>query len=249
LFGAIRPAKTVGASAASIPNFQKLETLVHLTVLSILATPPATPGNGECYIIGVGATGVWVGLDDNIAVFYTSAGAWTYVSPAVGLRAFNRATTSYWRYDGADWLQEPLADVVGPAGATAAHVAIFNGTTGKVIADSGKALPAGFIVGTTDIQVLTNKVIDGADNDLHVRLALDVVGNLPVGNLNNGRARPQPPSGVVTARGERSSSPTPEPASRSRTLPRSARCRGIHGGIASAASCTSGSTTAVARSG
>jgi hypothetical protein len=168
------------------PNFAKLETLVHLTVLSILATPPATPGNGECYIIGVGATGVWAGLDDNVAVFYTSAGVWTYVSPAVGLRAFNRATTSYWRYDGADWLQEPLADVVGPAGATAAHVAIFNGTTGKIIADSGKALPAGFIVGTTDIQVLTNKVIDGADNDLNVRLALDVVGNLPVGNLNNG---------------------------------------------------------------
>jgi hypothetical protein len=168
------------------PNFQKLETLVHLTVLSILATPPATPGNGASYIIGVGATGVWAGLDDNIAVYYTGAGAWTYVSPAVGLRAFNRATTSYWRYDGADWLQEPLADVVGPAGATAAHVAIFNGTTGKVIADSGKALPAGFIVGTTDTQILTNKVIDGANNDLHVRLAFDVVGNLPVGNLNNG---------------------------------------------------------------
>lgn len=48
-------------------------------------------------------------------------------------------------------------DVVGPASATDSAVALFNGTTGKLIKDSAKTLPTGVIVGTTDSQTLTNK--------------------------------------------------------------------------------------------
>lgn len=47
--------------------------------------------------------------------------------------------------------------VVGPAGAVAGNVATFNGATGKVIQDSGKGLPAGAIVGTSDAQTLSGK--------------------------------------------------------------------------------------------
>ena len=51
-------------------------------------------------------------------------------------------------------------DVVGPASATANAIALFDGTTGKLIKDSAATLPAGSLVGTTATQTLTNKRID-----------------------------------------------------------------------------------------
>lgn len=47
--------------------------------------------------------------------------------------------------------------VVGPASATSGNIATFNGTSGKAIQDSSKALPSGNIVGTTDTQTLSGK--------------------------------------------------------------------------------------------
>ncbi len=56
------------------------------------------------------------------------------------------------------------AKVTGPGSAVSANVASFSGTTGKLIQDSGKALPSGTIVGTSDSQALTNKTINASSN-------------------------------------------------------------------------------------
>lgn len=54
--------------------------------------------------------------------------------------------------------------VVGPASATSNNIATFNGTTGKLIKDSGKSLPTGDIVGTSDAQSPTNKDLSDSSN-------------------------------------------------------------------------------------
>jgi hypothetical protein len=50
-----------------------------------LASPPATPVAGKCYIVASGASGAWAGKADQLAI--ATEGGWRFVVAREGLRA------------------------------------------------------------------------------------------------------------------------------------------------------------------
>ena len=80
----------------------RLDGLVQLSVISSTQTaPPATPAEGDRYIVAAGATGAWAGWDDSIALF--SGGAWLRLIPKAGWRVWDQAGTQTRIYSGAGW--------------------------------------------------------------------------------------------------------------------------------------------------
>ncbi|CAH1657911.1 hypothetical protein CHELA1G11_12984 [Hyphomicrobiales bacterium] len=86
---------------------------------------------------------------------------------------------------GANWVivQSNLdGAVIGPSSAVDGRAAAFDGTTGKLLKDSGKAFPSGVIVGTTDTQTLTNKTLTAPAISSPTGL---VKGDVGLGNVDN----------------------------------------------------------------
>ncbi len=64
-----------------------LDGLVQLSVKDRdLTAPPASPAEGDRYIVAAGATGAWAGWDGDVALF--SGGAWVRLSPQTGWRVW-----------------------------------------------------------------------------------------------------------------------------------------------------------------
>lgn len=76
-----------GWHAGMDANLKRLGAVVGLAVTSrTTTTPPASPAEGDRYIVPAGATGAWAGRTDQIAV--RIAGAWEYHVPKVGWLAY-----------------------------------------------------------------------------------------------------------------------------------------------------------------
>ena len=80
-----------------------LDGLVQLAVLARdLIAPPASPSEGDRYIVASGATGAWSGWDLNIALW--TDGAWLRLPPRVGWRAWVVSEVLLLIYDGNGWI-------------------------------------------------------------------------------------------------------------------------------------------------
>lgn len=80
----------------------RLDALVQLAVLSrSLATPPATPAEGDRYLVAASATGDWAGHSGHIA--YRFGGGWKFATPQAGWRAWVAAETALFIFDGSAW--------------------------------------------------------------------------------------------------------------------------------------------------
>jgi len=72
-----------GWNTAMDANLKRLSAVVGLSVKSrSLTAPPATPVDGDRYIVAAGATGAWTGRDGEIAVWI--GGTWEFHAPRIG---------------------------------------------------------------------------------------------------------------------------------------------------------------------
>ena len=92
-----------------------LDVLVNCNVVSnALATPPAAPGDGQCWIVAAGGTGAWAGKDTAVAAWQD--GAWAFYTPKTGFSAFADNLSMLLVWSGTAW----MAAVPPPAASGAA---------------------------------------------------------------------------------------------------------------------------------
>lgn len=83
-----------------------LDAVTQLVIADSLATPPATPANGQCFWLLANATDAWANHDGMIAVWQD--GAWLFMTPQIGWLAFFRASSKLLTYNGSGWSELPL---------------------------------------------------------------------------------------------------------------------------------------------
>jgi hypothetical protein len=71
-------------------SLARLDIMVQPVVQAVApASVPASPMLGQCWIVGVGASGAWLGRDGAIAAW--TAGGWRFVTPFEGMTAWSDA--------------------------------------------------------------------------------------------------------------------------------------------------------------
>ncbi len=91
-----------------------VDVLLHSAIEAVIATPPTAPSNGQCWLVGSGATGAFAGQTDRIAAW--SEGGWRFIAPREGMRAYDIAVATYRLYSGGTW--RLVAAPAAPSGGT-----------------------------------------------------------------------------------------------------------------------------------
>ncbi|WP_370177302.1 DUF2793 domain-containing protein [Alteriqipengyuania sp.] len=76
----------------------RIDALLTPAVEEIASSPPASPSEGQCWIISANPQGDWAGRENDMAVF--TAGTWLFVNPQVGMAVFDKAAGVTRRWDG-----------------------------------------------------------------------------------------------------------------------------------------------------
>lgn len=81
---------------------ERLDALVHLSLTELYASePPAAPFDGQVVGVAAGATGAFAGEDGKLA--YRTNGAWMFVPPRNGFKAWVESRGSFYVFQEGDW--------------------------------------------------------------------------------------------------------------------------------------------------
>lgn len=188
-------------------QWRALDGLVQPVAISMgSTTPPGSSDNGDCHIVGVGATGAWAGMDNRIARYFTvgvGAPAWEFYVPKSGwqMRILSQLDSNGLprtaEYSGTAWgLVESGA---------ASEVPVEEITTSNYDVDSSRngAYLRMTATGGTTVTIRTQAIHPLPDNGVwHIRNAGDddmtVVPEGVILNAPAGGSYTVPPSGIIS---------------------------------------------------
>lgn len=90
----------------------RIDALLHARVEAIASAPPATPIDGQCWIVGASPVGDWAGKAGQIAC--RAAGNWVFAAPRDGMSVTVGASGQIIRYLAGGW-SAPAA-IAAPTG-------------------------------------------------------------------------------------------------------------------------------------
>jgi len=174
-----------------------LQALVQPNVINVggLTGPPASPNNGDNYVIGPsGATGAWAGQGNSVAYYASPTGpnpdinvapGWDFYAPVEGWTVFNQNDGNQYRFSGPSG---PWVAVVGASGIS------VNNQTGPgytaALSDNGNLVSMGYTGATAAFVVPLN-----ADVPFPIGATLAVEQTGPTGP---GAVTITPATGAVT---------------------------------------------------
>ncbi|MDD3183631.1 MAG: DUF2793 domain-containing protein [Alphaproteobacteria bacterium] len=78
-----------------------LDCLAQLCAVSrALTTPPASPSEGDAYIVADSPTGAWAGQAGRVAIYFSG---WRFKTPKAGWIAFVQNESKFVVYNGSAW--------------------------------------------------------------------------------------------------------------------------------------------------
>lgn len=145
-----------------------LDSLVQLAVEAAGAeTPPGAPQDGEAWALGPAPTGDWAGQAGALAV--RADGAWSFLLPQPGWRAWDRATATLCAWDGSAWAPVLPGGYEAGSWAPEAADAETGGTAATATTATGRYVRTGDLVHA--VFALEGIDITGlaGGNTLHIR--------------------------------------------------------------------------------
>lgn len=86
-------------------NLKKIGLLYALSAKSrTVSTPPGSPANGDVYIVGPSATGVWATHEDDVTIWISAETAWVFYTPRTGFLCDVEDEDLLCKHSGSAWV-------------------------------------------------------------------------------------------------------------------------------------------------